>query len=192
MLLVLAAVAAVVIPIMTHTSAGESGQQPPTDFVTSVEAHGDDGRTRSLSVVGADGEVDTGNITEGERLTVRGSGYDASIGIYVSFCEVPEAGERPGPCLGGIPDGAMDGDAAAANELQSAWVSNNWAWRNFATHRFLNEAEGTFEVTVHVPPPTTDVLDCTAAQCALFTRADHTAGDDRVQDLYIPIRYAAD
>jgi hypothetical protein len=38
----------------------------------------------------------------GEVVTVTGSGYDDSKGIYVSFCVLPPPGQKPTPCAGGI------------------------------------------------------------------------------------------
>ena len=35
-----------------------------------------------------------------------------------------------------------------------------------------------------------DGYDCTVDRCAIYTRNDHTALGDRVQDLYIPVGFA--
>lgn len=188
-LLVVAALIA--IPILTHSSGGSSGQHAPAGFSTSVEATGEDGRTRTLTVEAAGAEAfDPARAHEGDRVIVAGSGFDSSVGIYVSFCQIPEPGERPGPCLGGIPEGAVEGEIDAEAPLESAWVTNHWAWRSFATHQYLDVEAGTFAVELTVPSPRTAELDCTVAACGIFTRADHTASNDRVQDVYLPVAFA--
>lgn len=186
----LVAVALVVVPIFTHTSGGASGQDAPEGFVTQVEATGDDGRTRSLRVTAPDGtEPDVSVLSTGSVLVVEGSGYDTSNGIYVGFCRVPETPtERPSPCLGGIPEDAQEEKSANEDQqpVESAWVTNNWAWKSFASHQYIDTDAGTFSVELVVPPATSEGLDCTVQSCGIFTRADHTALNDRVQDLYLP------
>ena len=188
--LVLAGVVAVVAPILLHRSAGGSGQEVPNAFVSETTAHGADDRTRELAVTDADGKpAALDSLTPGESLTIDGSGFDAGIGIYVAVCAIPEsAAEKPGPCLGGIPKGAESG-TADTSRLASAWVTNDWAWRNFATHTYSDATAGTFSVTLTVPEPTGDGLDCREVRCAIATRADHTASGDRVQDMLLPVRY---
>ena len=44
----------------------------------------------------------TGLDPAGEVVTVTGTGYDQSKGIYVSFCVLPPPGQKPTPCAGGI------------------------------------------------------------------------------------------
>ncbi len=190
--LVLAGVLAVLLPILTHQSAGGSGQQVPSDFASQTSATGADGRTRELRVASPDGSaVDLASVTPGESLEVSGTGFDAGIGIYLAVCAIPEApDEKPGPCLGGIPEGAQSGDAAAATELSSAWITNDWAWRSFATHQYTDVADGTFDVVLTLPEPTMEGLDCTVTRCGITTRADHTAGSDRVQDIFLPVAFA--
>lgn len=190
---VLGAAIAVTVPILTHTSAGPSGQQIPRGFVSEASGDGADGRTRTVSVETADGAAaDLGAVHPGERLTVRGSGFDARIGIYVSVCAIPEPGEKPTPCLGGIPDGAETGGAAGQGEepLASVWITDDWAWRAFATQRYDDGDSGSFTARLTVPEPSGDGLDCREQRCAITTRADHTAGDDRVQDIQLPVAFA--
>lgn len=189
--LVLAAVIAVLVPILTHQSAGGSGQNVPDTYVSEVSATGADGRTRTLAVEAANGETfDPAAVRPGESLTVSGSGFDASIGIYVAVCAIPnDRTVKPGPCLGGIPEGAQEGTADTA-QLTSAWITDDWAWRAFATQGYNDAATGSFTTTLTVPDPVMDGLDCTISRCAITTRADHTALQDRVQDLFIPIGFA--
>lgn len=187
--LVLVGVLAVLIPILTHRSAGGSGQQLPQEYVSESVATGADGRARHLSVETSGGEpAALDALRPGDTLMVRGSGFDAGIGIYVAICAIPDsAGQRPSPCLGGIPEGAEDGQAVDT-ELSSAWVTDDWAWRAFATHGFGEG--GSFAVELTVPEAVGEGLDCRVERCAIATRADHTAGGDRVQDMLLPVAFA--
>lgn len=192
-ILVLTVAAVVALPILMHQSVGGSGQVPPTDFVAEASAEGADGRTRTLSVETASGTpANLSSLREGDEFIVRGSGYDPGIGIYISICAVPEqAGAKPTPCLGGVPEGAMQGEAAGSDEAaSSAWVTDDWAWRAFATRGYDQDPPGSFEVRLLVPPPTQEGLDCTRQKCAVTTRADHTASGDRVQDMQLPVAFA--
>lgn len=180
--------ALLMIPILLHQNAGDSGQIAPTGFPTEVSATGADDRTRTLSAENPDGGApDLENLVPGQELVVRGSGYDSRVGIYVGFCKIPaEPGMKPGPCLGGIPDDAEaeKSENIGAEALESAWVTNNWAWRTIASHQYQNDGE--FEVLLKVPAFQSEGLDCEAQACGIYTRADHTALKDRVQDLYLP------
>lgn len=189
-LLVFGLAAAVLLPIVLHESAGGSGQELPADFSSSVSATGDDGRERSLSAETIDGSpIELDELAPGETVVVRGAGFDASIGIYVAFCQVQPVGTKPGPCLGGVPEGATEGEIEDDATLSSAWITNDWAWRSFATGSYLDDAAGTFEVTLTVPDAVSEGLDCTEVECALTTRADHTAASDRVQDMRLRVSY---
>jgi hypothetical protein len=190
-LIVLGVVVAVLLPILTHQSTGGSGQQIPGKIVSETSALGSDGRTRTLSAVTAEGE--TANLAElvpGDVLTVKGSGFNADIGIYVAICGIPaDPSEKPSPCLGGVPSGAQDGNAAGEEALSSAWITDAWAWRAFATQGYDDSDRGAFSVRMTVPEPTEGALDCRATQCAIATRADHTAAGDRVQDMLLPVAF---
>ena len=187
--LVLAGALAVLVPILTHRSAGGSGQEVPQEYVSESSATGADERTRLLVATTGDGEpAQLDALRPGETLIVRGDGFDAGIGIYVAICAIPDSSEeKPGPCLGGIPEGAETGQAEESG-LSSAWVTNAWAWRAFATHRYGEG--GSFEVELTVPEPVSETLDCRVERCAIATRADHTASGDRVQDMLLPVAYA--
>lgn len=188
---ILAVVAVVVVPILTHKNGGSSGQTLPEDYVSESSATGEDGRTRSLSASVKGGEAaDLGAVAPGDVLVVSGNGFDAGSGIYVGFCAIPDSpDQKPGPCLGGIPEGAEQGAAAAKEALSSAWITSDWAWKAFATQGYDDTKLGSFEVRLTVPEPTIEGLDCTESRCALVARSDHTAMKDRVQDMLLPIRY---
>lgn len=187
--LVLAAAAWIVVPILTHNSAGSSGQdQLPEGFVNEASAEGADGRIREIVVETTAGSPsDLAQLSPGEELIVRGSGFDSGIGIYVAICAVPSVpGEKPSPCLGGIPETA---EGAVVAET-SVWITNNFAWAAFANQGYDDAASGTFAATLLVPESASNGLDCTVSLCAITTRADHTAANDRVQDLQLPVAYA--
>lgn len=197
--LVVAGAAAMILPILTHQSAGGSGQEVPEGFVSETSAEGADGRTRTLTVETSDGDpADLAAVRPGEILVVRGTGYDAGIGIYVGICLIPSIpGDKPSPCLGGIPEGAMDADASeeaggggAAEPQSSVWITDAWAWRAFATQGYDDAETGTFAGRLLVPESAQEGLDCTKALCAITTRADHTAASDRVQDMQLPVAFA--
>lgn len=189
--LVLAGVLVVLLPILTHQSAGGSGQEIPTDYVAAVSATGEDGRTRTLSVETPDGKpAELDSLHPGDTLVVTGDGFDAGIGIYLAICGIPASGdEKPGPCLGGVPEGAEAGDAGAQAGLSSAWITDAWAWRAFATQGYADADRGTFTATLTVPDPVVDGFDCRDQRCAIATRADHTAAKDRVQDMLLPVAF---
>ena len=186
--LVLAAAAWIVVPILTHNSAGSSGQdQLPEGFINEARAEGADGRTRELVVETSAGlPADLAQLDPGDELIVRGSGFDAGIGIYMAICAVPSIpGEKPSPCLGGIPETA---EGAVVAET-SVWITDNFAWAAFANQGYDDAGAGTFTATLLVPEPSSNGLDCTVSLCAITTRADHTAANDRVQDLQLPVAF---
>lgn len=188
---VVGVVAAILVPILTHQSAGGSGQRIPTELVPEVSARGADDRERELRVLTVDGELaDVSALSPGEQLLVEGSGFNSGIGIYVAICAIPEtAGEKPSPCLGGVPSGAEEGDAAGETGLASVWITDDWAWRAFATQGYADAEKGTFTARLTVPDPVSDELDCRLTRCAIATRADHTAASDRVQDILLPVEF---
>ena len=190
-LVILGVVAAVLVPILTHSNTGSSGQSIPSGYVTETTAQGADDRTRTLSVTTPDGEpADLAGLAPGDEVIVAGDGFDAGLGIYVGFCAVPASPEiKPGPCLGGIPEGAEQGAAVGQEALASAWITSDWAWKAFATQGYDDTETGAFEVRLTVPEATIEGLDCTVSRCAISTRSDHTASKERVQDLLLPYAY---
>jgi hypothetical protein len=188
-------IAIIVVPIVTHQPQGSSGQArvPDGEFPTSVTATGDDDRTRTISVAtDAGGEPDLSAVSGGDRLVVSGEGFDPDLGLYVAICKVPdELDARPGPCLGGV--GSQEVEQFEEGVVQYAasnWINGAFAWRLFGARSFDDAAAGTFTAYIELPPATDENVDCSVEQCALFTRNDHTAVSDRVQDLYLPLRWA--
>ena len=181
-------------PILFPAPTGLSGQQPVSGYPTEVTATGEDGRTRTLGVSAVDGtEPDLAALEPGNRLVVEGSGYDAGSGIYVAICAIPDSPDRrPGPCLGGVPstdvegdDGARDIEWAAAN-----WINDDWAWKLFGARGFDDREAGTFTAYIEVVSAADEYVDCSVDACGVYTRNDHTALDNRMQDLYVPVDFA--
>jgi hypothetical protein len=136
---------------------------------------------------GSQGEIlrvsQTKNISSGSILTVTGQHYDETIGIYVAMCIVVPSGQLPTPCGGGAD---MTGSTGA-----SAWISSNPpSYGVGLAQPYL--PGGRFSVKIKVSPIIkngTGQIDCRKTQCAVYTRADHTRGDDRTYDLYIPLKF---
>lgn len=191
-LLILGAVAAIVLPILTHQNGGSSGQNLAATFGNTVTATGDDGFTRTLTATDSAGSpANLTALSPGSTLKIKGSGYNSKIGIYVSFCKIPALNQKPSPCLGEIPASKESAQQAQRTQLASAWITDNFVWRSFATHSYSNPATGEFAVELTVPELKSNGLDCIAESCAIVTRADHTALNDRVQDLMLPVRFAS-
>lgn len=188
------------LPILLHQDGGAANQQEPAeDWPTTVTATGDDGRERELSVISPEpgGTVDTSALEVGDHIVVSGTGYDAGQGIYVAICVIPDdPSVKPGPCLGGVPEtDASSGSAGASGEVQwapSNWINDDWAWKLFGARAYDDVATGTFTAYLEVTDPVGEGYDCTIDRCAIYTRNDHTALGDRVQDLYIPVEFASE
>jgi hypothetical protein len=156
--LLLAVTAVFVLPILLHQDGGQSTVVESGDeWPLSATAIGDDGRTRTIDVHSAEpgGTVDTSSLEPGQHIVVSGTGFDTGQGIYVALCKIPDAGDKPGPCLGGVP----------------------------------STETGTFTAYLELPPPTGEGVDCQADACGIFTRNDHTALNDRVQDVHLPVGF---
>jgi hypothetical protein len=187
-------VAWLVAPIITADPQGLSGQELVVEgYPSSVEATGDDGRTRVLGATlenAADRGLD--RLIAGDRIVVTGAGYNPDSGIYVAICAVPNAlNEKPGPCLGGVPSQTPGelGNEGAIEYAPSNWINDQWAWRLFGARSFDDRAQGTFSAYIEIPGFADENVDCRDRPCGLYTRNDHTALDDRVQDVYVPIDF---
>ncbi|OZV83062.1 hypothetical protein CA850_06025 [Micromonospora echinospora] len=117
----------------------------------------------------------------GATVTVSGSGYDSTKGIYVAFCVDNGSGAAPSPCGGGADMGGTSG--------LSHWISSNPpAYGEGLAVPY--GSGGTFRVQLRVSPKVGDV-DCTVRRCVVSTRNDHTRGADRSQDVRIPVTFAS-
>ncbi len=110
-----------------------------------------------------------------------GKGFDTGKGIYVAFCKDNGPGKPPGPCGGGAD---TTGSAGASH-----WISDNPPayGRNLAVGY---GSGGTFSVTLNVSAKLSDTVDCAATTCVVASRADHTRGQDRTQDVRVPVSFA--
>lgn len=183
-----------IVPILTHVPQGDANQQTSDDeWPLEATATGDDGRERSIQIVSVEpgGTVDTSALAPGDRFVVSGTGYDPARGIYVAICAIPDdPGTKPGPCLGGVPDQeAVEVDEGTIQFAPSNWINDDWAWRLFGARSFDDRDAGTFTAYIEVPPTADENVDCREVACALYTRNDHTAANDRVQDVYIPLGF---
>ncbi|XKK37630.1 LPXTG cell wall anchor domain-containing protein [Nocardiopsis sp. ARC36] len=124
----------------------------------------------------------------GETVTVTGTGYDTSKGVYVALCDTSSAGpaQAPGPCIGGVD---MDGSGGA-----SVWVSSNPPpyGEGLTTPYTGSGADGGFSVQLEVRAGDENT-DCTASgtECAVVTRNDHTRSSDRGQDVFVPVSFGS-
>jgi hypothetical protein len=72
----------------------------------------------------------------------------------------------------------------------SNWINDDWAWKLFGARSYDDLAAGTFTAYIEVGDPAGSGFDCRVDKCGIFTRNDHTALNDRVQDVYIPVGFA--
>jgi len=180
-------------PLVFPAPAGASGQEPVSGYPSAVSATGEDGRVRILEVSGeSGGVVDLSEVRPGQRLVVSGSGYDPTRGIYVAICRIPDSPDlRPGPCLGGVPDTEAQGDDGerAIEWAPANWINDDWAWKLFGARGFDDPDEGTFTAYLEVGPAADEFVDCRRERCGVFTRNDHTALANRLQDVYLPVSF---
>lgn len=194
-MLLLIPVAILGVPILLHQDQGAANQDAPVgEWPVSVTATGDDGRERELTVLSPQpgGVVDPSALASGDRIVVSGTGYDARQGIYVAVCAIPDDPSiKPGPCLGGVPEQqAQDTPDGTIQWAPSNWINDEWGWKLFGARPYDDAETGTFTAYLELVDPVADGVDCTVVRCAIFTRNDHTALGDRVQDLYIPVGFA--
>ena len=142
----------------------------PTATVAADGLSASDG-TRTLAVTRA-ADLDPATAS----ITVTGTGFDATKGIYVGLCAVPAAGEGPGPCRTGSPE---------ANR----WVSSNPPDYGVGVATPFTDG-GAFEIELSLEAVIDATTDCRRATCAVVARADDTNADDRTLDLAVPVTFA--
>jgi len=135
----------------------------------------------AAEVKGAQGQILKVSATiakSGSMITVSGSRFDETVGIYLAFCVMPRKGTAPTPCGGGI-NKAGTGEA-------SFWISSNPPpYAIGLTEEFL--PGGRFTHTVKVSKKI-GKFDCTKVKCAITVRADHLRSNDRSYDMFIPVK----
>lgn len=125
---------------------------------------------------------------QGQHVPVFGAGYNTDQGIFIALCVVPDSVDvddpatytaRPTPCLG---RGAGDTSGAAHR------VTNTDTGTPGITSRY--GPGGSFYATLKLKPQLADGTVCDIdVKCAIVTRADFTATNDRTYDLYIPVTF---
>jgi hypothetical protein len=119
----------------------------------------------------------TGLSVDGDRVRVRGEGYDWNTGILVAFCVDNGDLELPGPCAGEV--GAPGG---------TAWISDRPP-AAFARLARPFSPGGSFDVTLAVKAQLDATTDCLRVRCAIVTRADDFHPGDRSQTLVVPVTF---
>lgn len=144
---------------------------PASATTTWTRAKGPTGQTLAASAAT--------NLGDGTEIVVKGAGYNTKVGIYVTYCVVPPKGKRPDLC------GPFD---ITGQNNASTWVSSNPPlYAKLLVKPFGKN--GTFKVKLKVTRMIGD-QDCTQVKCAVTTRADHTRGDYRKADVFIPVTIA--
>ena len=128
---------------------------------------------QSLTVARSSGLIDK------QDVMVSGKNFNTKIGIYVAYCVIPPKGAKPDPCYGGINlDQSSNG---------SMWVSSNPPWYGYLIATRYGP-QGTFRFPIQVSK-TIDDIDCTKVKCGIISRADHTRGNYRKADVFIPVTF---
>lgn len=116
----------------------------------------------------------------GSFITVSGSGFNETIGIYVGLCRTPRKGVKPSPCGGGV-------DTTGRTQA-SAWISSNPPPYGQSLAKPYGRG-GTFKVRLYVRSQINTSTDCRRVGCSIVTRADHLRSSDRRWDLAVPVRF---
>ena len=163
-------------PPAAPTTTAPTTTLPPTAFAPAAELSSD-GRTvddgsRTVTVSSA-----TDLDPAGAEVTVDGTGFDPSAGVYVALCRVPAANGVPTPCASGA--------------SSSAWFSSDPPDYGDGLAVPVGE-DGDFTATLTLDAVIDDTTDCRLDPCAVTVRRDDTAADDRTSDLFVPVTFLAD
>ncbi|WP_326581950.1 hypothetical protein OG889_24765 [Streptomyces sp. NBC_00481] len=123
----------------------------------------------------------------GGTVNVKGAGYNRAQGIFLAFCVIPD-GVRvgdpstyttlPGPCLPGRE--AQDGSSRRITDTGTGTPGITLPY----------EKGGRFRTTLNLRPEIADGKVCgETVRCAIVTRADFTATNERLYDQYIPVHF---
>jgi hypothetical protein len=175
------------VPIASSTAAVSVTTVPPAEVPsTTVPPAAAPATTAPTTSVGrgASPRLEVSQTTDldpaGVRVTVRGSGYDPTKGVYVGVCTRAAPSATEATCIGGVD---MGGDSPSL-----AWVSSNPPpYAVGLTQPY--EAGGSFVVTLLVVARS-GPIDCRAVRCGIITRNDHLRYSDRSQDVFVPISFA--
>ena len=139
---------------------------------TAVSVKGPKGQTLTASVAK---NLDPDKAT---KITLTGKGYNTRVGIYATFCVMPEKGAKPEHC------GGFD---ITGRNTQAHWISSKPPFYAQLVTKAFGKG-GTFKVVVPVSQMIGE-YDCKVVACALTTRADHTRGDFRAADVFVPVTF---
>ena len=139
---------------------------------TAVSGKGPKGQTLTASIAK---NLDPDKAT---KITLTGKGYNTRVGIYATFCVVPEPGMKPEHC------GGFD---ITGRNTQAHWISSKPPFYAQLVTKAFGKG-GTFKVVVPVSQMIGE-YDCKVVACALTTRADHTRGDFRAADVFVPVTF---
>lgn len=175
------------VPIASSTAAVSVTTVPPAEVPsTTVPPAAAPATTAPTTSVGrgASPRLEVSQTTDldpaGVRVTVRGSGYDPTKGVYVGVCTRAAPSATEATCIGGVD---MGGDSPSL-----AWVSSNPPpYAVGLTQPY--EAGGSFVVTLLVVARS-GPIDCRTVRCGIITRNDHLRYSDRSQDVFVPISFA--
>lgn len=117
------------------------------------------------------------HLSSGDFVTVTGTGFDNTKGIYVAFCVI--TGGKPTPCGGGA-----DTDGSSG---KSEWISSNPPTYGVGLAKPFGP-NGSFSVQIKVSK-NIGSFDCTSGGCGVSTRADHTRSSDRSTDRWIKVTF---
>lgn len=123
----------------------------------------------------------------GGTVAVTGDGYNTRQGIYLALCVIPRSVEvgnpstytkKPEPCLGG--KRPTDGSARR--------ITNDDIGTPGVT--FPYDANGSFLTTLNLRAAIDEYHVCgVTVRCAIVTRSDLTATENRLYDQYIPVTF---
>ena len=152
-------------------------------FVTTALAPASSSASSRQTEVGEYGQRVTASATKnlhagGQRIVVGGRKFDPRVGVYVALCVIPERGQTPTPCGGGVDIQGASGS--------SAWISSNPPpYARSLVQPFKNKG---FRTTITVSSKIGDI-DCREVPCAITVRADHLRSRDRSHDVFIPVSF---
>ncbi|MEJ3749215.1 hypothetical protein WEI85_38875 [Actinomycetes bacterium KLBMP 9797] len=128
----------------------------------------------------------------GQTVAVEGHGYNTGQGVYVGLCVIPDTfdpanpvyGTAPTPCLGGADQtGSTGASHWVSNSILAGTIANSSKWT-------VENGTGAFAVSIYVNPNISASAICgDTVQCAIVTRADHTASSNRTYDLFLPVTF---
>ncbi|MCT9082848.1 hypothetical protein [Streptomyces fulvoviolaceus] len=182
----LAATAAGLVALLPLSGTASASPQSPLSGHAHRTVTTDAGETFELRL----GATPTVLPADGGTAYVGGTGYNRAQGIFLAFCVIPDSvkvgdpstyTEKPGPCLGGRE--STDGSGRRITDTGTGTPGVTIPY----------EEGGSFRTTLNLRPEIADGVVCdVTVKCAIVTRADFTATDNRLYDQYIPVRFASD